>query len=269
MQQRNIRLCIAYDGTDFCGWQRQQNGPSIQGTLEEKLRIITTAQVVVHGAGRTDAGVHAQGMVANFTTRATMPAPAFAKALNSMLPKDIRILEAEEAAPDFHARFSAKGKTYCYDFFTGDLQPPAERLYRTHFPCSFMPDRVQPVLELLVGTHDFSSFEAVGSRDRTRTSDRGAVRTLFFAQCLVDPTRPEHFSFRFRGDGFLRHMVRNLVGTLILAGTGRLSTEQFAAVLAAKDRKAAGPTAPACGLFLEQVHYEEMAGRSVVAGAFR
>ncbi|MCI5218081.1 MAG: hypothetical protein D3914_02555 [Candidatus Electrothrix sp. LOE2] len=118
MQQRNIRLCIAYDGTNFCGWQRQQNGPSIQGTLEEKLRIITTAQVVVHGAGRTDAGVHAQGMVAHFSTGATMPVAAFAKALNSMLPKDIRILEAEEAAPDFHARFSAKGKTYCYDFFT-------------------------------------------------------------------------------------------------------------------------------------------------------
>lgn len=260
MQQRNIRLCIAYDGTNFCGWQRQRNGPSIQETLEQRLTRITGTVVQVNAAGRTDAGVHAQGMVANFTTGATMPGPAFAKALNSMLPKDIRILGAEEAAPDFHARFSAKGKTYRYDFFTGAVQSPVERLYRTHFPCSFMPDRVRPSLELLLGTHNFSSFEAVGSRDRTRTTGRGAVRTLFLAQCLADPRRPEHFSFRFRGDGFLRHMVRNLVGTLIQAGTDRLSTEQFAAILAAKDRKAAGPTAPACGLFLEQVHYEEMAG---------
>jgi tRNA pseudouridine38-40 synthase len=178
-----------------------------------------------------------------------------------MLPKDIRILEAEEAAPDFHARFSAKGKTYCYDFFTGAIQSPVERLYRTHFPCSFIPDRVQPSLDLLLGTHDFSSFEAVGSRDRTLTTGRGAVRTLFLAQCRADPARPEHFSFRFRGDGFLRHMVRNLVGTLFQVGTGRLSIEQFAAVLTAKDREKAGPTAPACGLFLEQVHYEEMAGK--------
>ena len=258
MQQRNIRLCIAYDGTNFCGWQRQRNGPSIQETLEQRLTRITRTAVQVNGAGRTDAGVHARGMVANFSTGATMPAQSFARALNSMLPKDIRILGAEEAAPDFHARFSAKGKTYCYDFFTGAIQSPVERLYRTHFPCAFIPDRVQPSLDLLLGTHDFASFEAVGSRDRTRTTGRGAVRSLFQVRCLVDPARPEHFSFRFRGDGFLRHMVRNLVGTLFQVGTGRLNTEQFAVILAAKDRDKAGPTAPACGLFLEKVHYEEM-----------
>jgi tRNA pseudouridine38-40 synthase len=258
MSQRTIRLCIAFDGTNFCGWQRQQNGPSIQGTLEEKLRLITTTQVAVHGAGRTDAGVHALGMVAHFSTGVTMPAPAFAKALNSMLPKDIRILAAEEAAPDFHARFSAKGKTYRYDFFTGPLQLPAERLYRTHYPCSFQSDLLQASLDYLVGTHDFASFEAVGSRDRTRTEGRGAVRTLLQADCLVDPGRPEHFSFRFTGDGFLRHMVRNLAGTLFLVGSGRLSSEQFRDIVKAGDRKKAGPTAPACGLFLEQVHYEEV-----------
>ena len=265
MSQRTIRLCIAFDGTNFCGWQRQQNGPSIQGTLEEKLRLITTTQVAVHGAGRTDAGVHALGMVAHFSTGVTMPAPAFAKALNSMLPKDIRILAAEEAAPDFHARFSAKGKTYRYDFFTGHLQLPAERLYRTHYPCSFQSDLLQASLDYLVGTHDFASFEAVGSRDRTRTEGRGAVRTLFRADCLVDPGRPEHFSFRFTGDGFLRHMVRNLAGTLFLVGSGRLSSEQFRDIVKAGDRKKAGPTAPACGLFLEQVHYEETAGKEGVS----
>jgi tRNA pseudouridine38-40 synthase len=199
-------------------------------------------------------------MVANFSTSAIMPAPAFAKALNSMLPKDIRIRMAEEAAQDFHARFSAKGKTYRYDFFTGAIQSPLERLYRTHFPCSFMPDRVRASLDFLVATHDFASFEAVGSRDRTRTTGRGAVRTLFQAQCLVDRARPEHFSLRFSGDGFLRHMVRNLAGTLIRVGTSRLTPEQFVAILEAQDRKEASPTAPACGLFLEAVHYEEMSG---------
>ncbi len=264
MKQRNIRLLITYDGTNFCGWQRQRNGLSIQEALEQRLARITRTAVQVNGAGRTDAGVHAQGMVANFTTGVTMPAPAFVKALNSMLPKDIRILGAEEAAPDFHARFSAKGKTYRYDFFTGAMQSPLERLYRTHFPCSFMPDNVQASLDFLVATHDFASFEAVGSRDRTWTTGRGAVRTLFQAQCLVDPARPEHFSLRFSGDGFLRHMVRNLAGTLIRVGTGRLTPEQFVAILEAQDRKEASPTAPACGLFLEKVHYEEMAGNNGV-----
>ena len=259
MEQRTIRLCIAYDGTCYKGWQRQRNGPSIQETLERQLAVITKAEMVVHGAGRTDAGVHALGMAAHFHTGATMPAPAFVRALNSMLPKDIRVLGAEETAPDFHARFSATGKTYRYDFFTGPVQLPAERLYRTHLPCSFRPDRVQAGLEHLLGTHDFASFEAVGTRDRSRTEGRGAVRTLFRADCLADPARPEHFSLRFTGDGFLRHQVRNLAGTLIQMGSGRLSTEQFIAVLAARDRTKAGPTAPACGLFLEQVHYEEMA----------
>jgi tRNA pseudouridine38-40 synthase len=255
MQQRNIRLVIAYDGTNFCGWQRQQNGPTIQEALEKKLGIITQEAIQVNGAGRTDAGVHALGMVANFTTTATMPAAAFSKALNSMLPKDIRILKAEEVALDFHARFSAQGKRYRYDFFTGVLQFPLERLYRTHFPFFFQPERLQGSLDLLIGTHDFSSFEAVGSRDRTRTTGRGAVRTLHQAQCAIDLSQPEHFSLFFSGDGFLRHMVRNLVGTLLWVGSGRLTTEQFAAILAAKDRKKAAPTAPACGLFLEKVHY--------------
>ncbi|WP_446011542.1 tRNA pseudouridine(38-40) synthase TruA [Candidatus Electrothrix sp.] len=257
MQQRNIRLLIAYDGTNFCGWQRQCNGPTIQEALEKKLGIITQESVQINGAGRTDAGVHALGMVANFITTAPMPASAFGKALNSMLPKDIRILDAVDVSPDFHARFSAQGKSYRYDIFTGPLQLPAERLYRTHFPCSFQPERLQASLNLLIGTHDFSSFEAVGSRDRSRTTGRGAVRTLFHTQCLVDPARPEHFSFCFSGDGFLRHMVRNLVGTLLWVGIGRLSTDQFAAILGARDRKKAAPTAPACGLFLEKVYYDE------------
>ena len=255
MSQRNIRLHIAYDGTDYCGWQKQENGPTIQGLLEAALARITKEAVEVSGAGRTDAGVHAMAMTANFHTGAAMPAIAFQRALNSMLPKAVRVVEAAEAALDFHARFSAISKTYRYDFFTGAVQLPAERLYRTHAPCVFMPERVQPCLELLLGCHDFSSFEAVGTRDRNATEGRGAVRTIFRAECVADPVRSEHFSFRFSGDGFLRCMVRNLAGTLLWVGAGKLSREQLANILAAKDRKQAGPTAPACGLFLEQVEY--------------
>jgi tRNA pseudouridine38-40 synthase len=255
VSQRNILLRIAYDGTAFCGWQRQENGPGIQGILEEKLAVITKQPVDVSGAGRTDAGVHAEAMTANFRTSAAMPAAAFQKALNALLPKSVRILESREVSSDFHARFSAVGKTYRYDFFTGAVQHPAERLYRTHAPCLFLPERVRPCLKLLLGSHDFSSFEAVGSRDRSRATGRGAVRTLFQAECLCDAARPEHFSFRFSGDGFLRCMVRNLTGTLLWVGSGRMSSEDFAAILSAKDRRQAGPTAPACGLFLEKVQY--------------
>ncbi|CAK8720278.1 tRNA pseudouridine synthase A [Candidatus Electronema halotolerans] len=255
MKQRNILLRIAYDGTGFCGWQRQENGPTIQGIVEEKLAVIIKEPVDVIGAGRTDAGVHAEAMTANFRTSAAMPAPAFQKALNALLPKAVRILESCEVPPDFHARFSAVGKTYRYDFFTGAVQNPAERLYRTHTPCRFSPEQVRPCLELLLGSHDFSSFEAVGSRDRSRTTGRGAVRTLFLAECVADAARPEHFSFRFSGDGFLRQMVRNLAGTLLWAGAGRLSSADFAAIFSAKDRRQAAPTAPACGLFLENVQY--------------
>ena len=257
MNQRNIRLRVAYDGTGFCGWQRQKNGMSIQGLLEAALARITKEPVEVSGAGRTDAGVHAEAMTANFHTNAAMPAAAFQKALNSMLPKAVRVVVAAEAALDFHARFSAISKTYRYDFFTGAVQRPVERLHRTHAPCVFVPERVRPCLELLLGSHDFSSFEAVGTRDRSKTGGRGAVRTIFRAECAADPARPEHFSFRFTGDGFLRCMVRNLAGTLLWVGAGKLSCEQFAAILAAQDRKQAGPTAPACGLFLEQVNYPE------------
>ena len=255
MSEKNIRLLIAYDGTNYGGWQRQKNSPTIQGTIEDKLRVITSEQTVVNGSGRTDAGVHALGMVANFTTTATMEAASFQKALNSMLPLDIRILDASEAATDFHARYDSTAKSYRYDFFTGSIQSPTQRLYRTHVPCSFDLSGVAGCLKELVGSHDFSSFEASGSRDLTRKDGRKAIRTLFRVECVADQNLPEHFSFYFTGDGFLRHMVRNLAGTLFQAGSGRIDRKEFAVILAGKDRSLAGPTAPACGLFLEQVHY--------------
>ncbi len=258
MNQKNIRLLIAYDGTNYSGWQRQKNGPTIQGIIEDKLAVITSEKTVVNGSGRTDAGVHALGMAANFQTSSTMAAQSFHNALNSMLPRDIRILKADEASPDFHARYNSTGKTYRYDFFTGSIQRPDERLYRTHVPHSFNLNKVIPSLKRLVGSNDFSSFEAAGSRDLTKTGGRGAVRTLLKAICVAEPARPEHFSFYFTGDGFLRHMVRNMVGTLFLVGSGRIDSNEFTTILTRKDRSLAGPTAPACGLFLEQVHFEPL-----------
>ena len=256
MSKRNIRLDIAFDGANFSGWQRQTNSTTIQGIIESKLSLITNEKIVVNGAGRTDAGVHALAMVANFTTSASMAAHSFQHALNSMLPGDVRIIDATEAAPDFHARYSSTGKIYRYDFFTGFLQMPAERLYRTHGTQPFDINPVHTCLNFLVDTHDFSSFEATGSRDLTQTNGRGAVRTMFRAECVADARQPECFSFYFSGDGFLRRMVRNLAGTLFMVGAHRIDFDNFKAILAGRDRQLAGPTAPAHGLFLVQAHYE-------------
>ncbi len=256
MSKRNIRLDIAFDGANYSGWQRQTNSITVQGIIESKLSIITNDEIVIHGTGRTDSGVHALAMVANFTTSATMPAHSFKHALNSMLPGDVRITSSTEAATDFHARYSSTGKTYRYDFFTGSLQMPAERLYRTHVVPPFDVKPVITCLDYLVDTHDFTSFEASGSRDLTRTNGRGAVRTLFRAECVADADQPECFSFYFSGDGFLRRMVRNLAGTLFMVGAHRIDFKEFKAILTGKDRQLAGPTAPPHGLFLEQTHYE-------------
>ncbi|HEB70093.1 MAG TPA: tRNA pseudouridine(38-40) synthase TruA [Desulfobulbus sp.] len=253
--KRNIRLVIAFDGTAYNGWQRQKNGPTIQGTLERKLSVLCCESVCIHGAGRTDAGVHALGMVAHFKTGAVRPLSAFTRGLNSMLPHDIRILEACEMPSDFHSRYHALAKTYRYDLFTGDVMPPTRRLYEAHLPGSFDLTACRRSLLLLMGSHDFASFEGAGSRDPLRKDGRGAVRTIFQARCSPISGQPNRWSFSITGDGFLRHMVRNIVGTLRQVGMGIISPDDFAAIVAACDRHQAGPTAPACGLFLEQIYY--------------
>ncbi len=255
---RNIRLLIAYDGGNYRGWQRQPQGETVQGELEKKLTLFCGEPISLHGAGRTDAGVHALGMVAHFHTTTAFPVVAFFKGLNSMLPHDIRILDAEEAADDFHSRYSALGKTYRYDFFTGPVQLPSTRLYRAHLPGTFDPARVAAGLELLIGTHDFSSFECTGSRNKNIIAGRGAVRTLFQVSCFPQLGAADCWSLRLTGDGFLRQMVRILAGTLIELGQGKRPPEGFAAILAAQDRSKAGPTAPACGLFLERLYYHTL-----------
>ena len=248
---RLIRLLIAFAGTGYSGWQRQRHAVTIQGTIEEALVRICGHPLTLHGAGRTDGGVHALGMVAHFETTVGHPLTAFRQGVNSLLPPDIRILRAEEAEPGFHSRFSALAKTYRYDFFTGDLVLPTDRLYLAHLPGPFDPESVRPCLALLEGTHDFSSFEGVGSRQPG--SGRGAVRTIFRARLRVNT--PTSFSLWLTGDGFLRHMVRNIAGTLRQVGQGKIGPDAFQRILAARDRKQAGPTAPASGLFLGRVLY--------------
>lgn len=250
---RNIRLTIAYDGTDYSGWQRQPNGLTIQGEMERCLQTITNNAVSLHGAGRTDAGVHAQAMVASFHTKAAISCPDLIRGLNSLLPRSIRIVHGCEEVQGFHARFSAKAKTYTYSLFTGPIQPPMQRLYSVHHPHLPHQERIQICLEKITGTHDFSSFEASGSRDLNAPSLRGAVRTLH--EATFTQISPEAHQFQFTGDGFLRHMVRNLVGTLLETGKGRRTILEFEQTLQARDRSTAGPTAPAHGLVLEKIFY--------------
>lgn len=253
---RTIRLLISYDGSQYQGWQRQLNGPTIQGELEKGLAVLCGQHIPVHGAGRTDAGVHALGMTAHFLTSATMPLIAFSKGLNTFLPPDIRVLKADETDGAFHSRFSALAKTYRYDFCTGPVLLPYLRLYMAHFPGPFDLDRLKRACNILVGTHDFSSFERTGSRDRMATSGRGAVRTLFTASCFPKiGYEPGYYSIKLTGDGFLRQMVRIIAGTLVEIGQGKRPPEEMAAILAARNRTRAGLTAPACGLFLEKIYY--------------
>lgn len=250
---RTVKLLIAFDGTDFCGWQKQKNGPTIQAEIERALSIICDARIVLHGAGRTDAGVHAFGMAAHFKTSSRVSGESFTRALNSMLPTAIRIMEAVDMPEDFHARFSAIGKTYRYTIVTSQVMPPCSRLYAHHVPLQLNVARMRACLDHLVGEHDFSSFEATGSRDKDDENGRGAVRTIFKAE--IDDRSDESLHLTLTGDGFLRHMVRNLAGTIIEVGYGKRSVNEFIRILDYKDRTRAGATAPSCGLSLLTVHY--------------
>jgi tRNA pseudouridine38-40 synthase len=252
---RNIKLIIAFDGTEYFGWQRQKSDPTIQGIVEEAIAKMTCTPVTLNGAGRTDAGVHAEGMVANFTTDSAIDPTGFLNGLNSILPDAVRLRSVEEVDEAFHARFSAKGKEYEYHFVATDIASPLERLYVARIPASIDLEAMRACMELLVGEHDFSSFEATGSRDLSISGGRGAIRTIFHAELVELGEKSGRLKVVLAGDGFLRHMVRNIVGTLFDVGKGRLSLADFESIIAAKDRTGAGATAPANGLLLKKVFY--------------
>jgi tRNA pseudouridine38-40 synthase len=254
---RNISLTLSFDGTDFSGWQRQKNARTIQGELEDKLAKMTGEKIVIHGAGRTDSGVHALAMTAHFATNSAIACSSFRSGLNSLLADSIKIIQVEEVDSAFHSRISARAKVYQYFFTTEGIVPPHRRFYCAQLPGPFDLEKARQCLPFILGRHDFASFEATGSRDKGKTGGRGALREIFSVSLSpVENPSPEYL-FEICGNGFLRKMVRNIVGTLIEVGQHRMTVADFADVLQRKDRSLAGPTAPACGLFLKKVYYDE------------
>ncbi len=263
---RNLKLILSYDGSEFAGWQVQPERATIQGTLASAIGRLTGENVLPQGSGRTDAGVHALAQAATFQTSSSIPTENWIKALNDILPASIRVLEVTEVAPDFHARKSARAKVYRYRMYRGAICPPFLARYVWHYP--FPLDEVAMALAapLAVGEHDFTSFAAAdpersaageslnhgehgGTRGEAQMSN---VRTIFSSAWTREG---DDLIYTVRGSGFLHHMVRNLVGTYLLVGKGTLTQDDFGAILGARDRSAAGPTAPASGLYLVSVEY--------------
>jgi tRNA pseudouridine38-40 synthase len=246
---RRIRIQLAYDGTDFHGWQIQPGLPTIQGTLESVAGEIEGAPVHVAGSGRTDAGVHALAQVAAFSMENPIPMPNLRKAMNRLLPPSIRVLSAEDAAPDFHPRFQAVAKTYEYRIVRSEVCLPWEYRYVHHHPYPLALDRMQSCAPVLDGEHDFGAFAASDDRD---DEGKTKVRTIFHSQL---ESQPDRLIYRARGSGFLKHMVRNIVGSLLEAGRGNLDESRLRALLVPGNPRKGGPTAPAKGLFLVGVEY--------------
>lgn len=247
---RNLKLILAYDGTEFAGWQVQPDAPTIQGTLSSAIGRLTGEKVLPQGSGRTDAGVHAAAQVATFTTESTIPTTNFVKALNSTLLASIRVLECAEMPLEFHARKSARAKTYCYRILRADICPPFVARYVWHYPYPLDEEAMKSVANEIVGEHDFTSFAASDPEKGKETVSN--VRTVFASHW---ERNGHELIYQVRGNGFLHHMVRNLIGTFILAGKGTLRTGDVRRILEAQDRSSAGATAPASGLHLMNVEY--------------
>jgi len=246
---RRIKIIVAYDGTDYHGWQVQPRLPTIQGVLEGVLSGIEGSAVQVAGSGRTDAGVHALGQVAAFSIQNPIPVDNLRRAMNRLLPRDIRVLSAEEAAPDFHPRFQARRKTYEYRIFRGEICSPFERRYVCHHPYPLAVENMIGLAPLLEGEHDFRAFAASDARDELEASK---VRTIY---CSGLELAGERLIYRITGSGFLKHMVRNIVGVLIEAGKGNVHRAGLLARLEPGCAIPPGPTAPGRGLFLVSVEY--------------
>jgi tRNA pseudouridine38-40 synthase len=252
---RYFKLTIAYDGTDFHGWQMQTGRPTIQGEIVTVLRSLTQETVTLQGAGRTDAGVHAVGQVASFRTQSHLSAGDFQRALNALLPPTIRIVNAEEVGPTFNARWSARGKTYRYRLYRGRVVPPMLWRYVLHYPFPLNEDAMRDAAARFVGTHDFTSFAAsTGSEENDK--DRATEREIYSAELARTPDN-EELIFTVRGRSFLRYMVRKMVGTLLDVGRGKLAPEDIDRLYELKDRSKSGPTVPPQGLCMISVDLEE------------
>ena len=252
---RYFKLIIAYDGTDFRGWQMQSNKPTVQGEIVNVLRRITQENVHLHGAGRTDAGVHALGQIGSFRTQSTLCAGEFQRALNALLPPTIRIVAAEEVGPDFNARWSARGKIYRYRLYRGKVVPPMLWRYVLHYPFPLDEDAMRDAAARFVGMHDFASFAAsTGSEEDDK--ERSTEREIFSTE-LTRTAENEELVFTVRGRSFLRYMVRKMVGTLLDIGRGKLTPDDIERLYQVKDRSKSGPTVPAQGLVMVAVVHEQ------------
>jgi tRNA pseudouridine38-40 synthase len=260
---RNLKVILSYDGAEFSGWQVQPDAVTVQGTLASAIGRITGEKVLPQGSGRTDAGVHALAQVVTFVTQSSVPTENFVKALNDILPAAVRVLEVTEAPREFHARHSACAKTYRYRIYRDPICPPFLARYVWHYPYPLDEDAMARSAALVAGEQDFTSFAAVDpektanheSLEGRRKADQTAVsnvRRIFSS--TWERAGPE-FVYTVRGSGFLHHMVRNLVGTFILVGKGTLHADDMTRILEARNRSAAGPTAPASGLYLVNVEY--------------
>ncbi len=243
-----IRMIVEYDGTHYSGWQRQKQDPSVQQTLEDAMARLFGQPITLHGAGRTDAGVHARGMVCHFDCQTRIPPERIAYALNFALPRDVRVKRSEQAADDFHARFDAVGKWYRYAIYNHPQAGALNRLYVAHVPFHLEVDAMQRALAHLPGTHDFAAFAASGS------TVKNTVRTIDGAFLQK---QDETLTLDVIGNGFLYNMVRIIAGTLLDVGKGKLPEDVFAQMIQSGDRVRGGTTAPAHGLTLMQVFYTE------------
>ena len=254
---RNLKLILSYDGADFAGWQVQPGRTTVQGALASAIGRLSGENVLPQGSGRTDAGVHALAQVASFATASAIPTENWVRALNDILPPSIRVLEVTEAAPEFHARRSARAKTYRYRIHRGTICPPFLARYVWHYPYPLEESAMIAAAGVVVGERDFTSFAAVdpervermAAEENVRTTN---VRTIFSS---IWTREGDELIYTVRGSGFLHHMVRNLVGTFLLVGKGTVSLEDVRRILEARERTAAGPTAPASGLHLVGVEY--------------
>ncbi len=244
---RNLKIILEYDGTAYHGWQRQANGLTIQQVLEEKIAVIIGEAVKIIGSGRTDAGVHALGQVAHFKTAATLPEIHFLKGINSVLPRDIAVKALQEVAPSFHARYDAKSKVYRYQIVSGSVRPVLLRQYAWHIPGTLDLERIREAAVHFMGTHDFSSFCSVHSDapDHIRTILDIQIKTGSHGLIIIE----------IEADGFIRHMVRGIVGTLVEVGRGKRLVSDMQLIMLTKNRSQGGMTAPPQGLFLKEVKY--------------